>query len=40
MFLFSFFAGVLVFFSISPIQQESVACFLYIIVYCKKVAPM
>ena len=40
LFLFSIFVGVLVFFSISPIQQVSVACFLYIIVYCKKVAPM
>ena len=38
--LFSVFVGVLVFFSTSPIQQVSVASFLYIIVYCKKVAPM
>ena len=39
MFLFSIFVGMLVFFSTSLIQQVSVACFLYIIVYCKKVAP-
>ena len=39
LFLFSIFVGVLVFFSISPIQQVSVACYLYIIVYRKKVAP-
>lgn len=29
LFLFFVFVGVLVFFSISPIQQVSVACFLY-----------
>lgn len=39
LFLFSFFVGVLVFFSTSPIQQVSVVCFLYIIVYRKQVAP-
>ena len=40
LFLFFVFVGVLGFFSTSPIQQESVACYLYIIVYRKKVAPM